>query len=140
MTVKHLMVIGAGDTSEKTARALLSRGARSIIVSNRSHERAAALARELGGRAVHFDNWAAEFARVDIVISSTAAPHHILDRATLERLMENPALDLCVFSNYRYATLKTFPYGIVFRVEEDTIHIDCIRHHSRHPRFGFGRK
>jgi glutamyl-tRNA reductase len=34
---RDVMVIGAGDTSEKTARALLSRGARSIIVTNRSH-------------------------------------------------------------------------------------------------------
>ena len=57
------MIIGAGETSEKTARALLSRGARSIIVSNRSHDRAVALARELDGRAVHFEDWAAEFAR-----------------------------------------------------------------------------
>jgi len=81
------MVIGAGETSEKTARALLSRGAHSIIVSNRSHERAVALAAELDGRAVHFDDWASEFANVDIVISSTAAPHHILDRAKLEPLM-----------------------------------------------------
>ena len=48
----EVMVIGAGDTSEKTARALLSRGARSIIVSNRSHERAVELANTLGGRAV----------------------------------------------------------------------------------------
>ena len=38
---RHVMVIGAGDTSEKTARALLSRGAHSIIVANRSLERAA---------------------------------------------------------------------------------------------------
>jgi glutamyl-tRNA reductase len=84
----QVMIIGAGDTSEKTARALLSRGARSIIVSNRSHERAAALAQELGGRAIHFDDWAAEFPVVDIVISSTAAPHYILDRPKLELLMK----------------------------------------------------
>src|SRR5436190_24362787 len=50
---RQVMVIGAGETSEKTARALLSRGAHSIIVSNRSHERAVALAAELDGRAVH---------------------------------------------------------------------------------------
>src|SRR6185436_9020341 len=37
---RHVMVIGAGETSEKTARALLSRGAKSILVSNRSHDRA----------------------------------------------------------------------------------------------------
>jgi glutamyl-tRNA reductase len=84
---RHVMVIGAGDTSEKTARALLSRGARSIIVSNRSHERAVALAAELGGRAVHFDEWAGEFEKIDIVISSTSAPHYVLDRARLEPLM-----------------------------------------------------
>src|SRR5256712_9870129 len=46
---RQVMVIGAGDTSEKTARALLSRGASSIIVSNRSYERALTLANDLGG-------------------------------------------------------------------------------------------
>lgn len=83
-----VMVIGAGDTSEKTARALLSRGARSVVVANRTYERAEALARELNGRAVKFDDWGREFERIDIAISSTAAPHHILDRARLEPLMK----------------------------------------------------
>jgi glutamyl-tRNA reductase len=85
---REIMVIGAGETSAKTARALLSRGARSIIVANRSHDRAVALANELGGRATQFGDWAAEFGKVDIVISSTAAPHHILDRSKLEPLMK----------------------------------------------------
>jgi len=85
---RDVMIIGAGDTSEKTARALLSRGARSILVSNRSHDKAVALANELGGRAVPFDNWADEFANLDIIISSTSAPHYILDRVKLEPLMK----------------------------------------------------
>ena len=85
---REVLVIGAGETSEKTARALLSRGARSIIVANRSHDRAVALAKELGGRAVQFDDWAGEFEKIDIAISSTSAPHHILDRARLEPLMK----------------------------------------------------
>ncbi|MGI8966116.1 MAG: glutamyl-tRNA reductase, partial [Limisphaerales bacterium] len=85
---RQVMVIGAGEASEKTARALLSRGAHSIIVSNRSHERAVALAQELEGRAIHFDEWATEFSKIDIVISSTSAPHPILDRAKLEPLMK----------------------------------------------------
>ncbi len=84
---RHVMVIGAGDTSEKAARALLSRGAKSILVSNRSFDRAEALANELGGRAIHFDAWADEFERIDIVISSTTAPHYVLDRAKLAPLM-----------------------------------------------------
>ena len=84
---RQVMVIGAGDTSEKAARALLSRGAHSILVSNRSYDRAEALAAELGGRAVHFEQWDEPFRQVDIVISSTSAPHYVLDRAKLEPLM-----------------------------------------------------
>jgi glutamyl-tRNA reductase len=83
---RTVMVIGAGDTSEKTARALLSRGAQSVIVSNRSPERAEALAAELGGKAVSFENWESEFAAIDIIISSTSAPHYVLDRKKLEPL------------------------------------------------------
>jgi glutamyl-tRNA reductase len=86
---RTVMVIGAGDTSEKTARSLLSRGATSIIVSNRSYDRAVALADQLGGRAVSFDEWHREFEQIDIVISSTAAPHYVLDRAKLEPLMKS---------------------------------------------------
>jgi glutamyl-tRNA reductase len=85
---REVLVIGAGEMSEKTARALLSRGARSIIVASRSHERAQILAQEFGGRAVQFDDWAAEFEKIDIAISSTSAPHHLLDRAKLEPLMK----------------------------------------------------
>ncbi len=85
---RQVMVIGAGETSEKTARALLSRGAHSIIVSNRSHERAVELAAQLEGRAVHFEDWAKEFHKIDIVISSTSAPHYVLDRVKLDPLMK----------------------------------------------------
>jgi glutamyl-tRNA reductase len=85
---REVLVIGAGEMSEKTARALLSRGAKSIIVASRSHERAEILAKEFSGRAVQFDDWAAEFEKIDIAISSTSAPHHILDRAKLEPLMK----------------------------------------------------
>jgi glutamyl-tRNA reductase len=86
---RQVMVLGAGDTSEKTARALLSRGAGSLLVANRTFGRAAELAAELGGRAVPFDHWGREFEKTDIVISSTAAPHPILDRATLEPAMKS---------------------------------------------------
>ena len=89
LTGRQVMVIGAGDTSEKTARSLLNRGAQSIIVSNRSHERAVELAAELSGRAVHFDDWAKEFPKIDIVISSTSAPHYVIDRAKLAPLMKS---------------------------------------------------
>jgi glutamyl-tRNA reductase len=87
LTDHTVLVIGAGDTSEKAARALLSRGAAGVIVTNRSFDRAASLAQELGGKAIPFDDWAGEFGRIDIAISSTSAPHYVLDRPRLEPLM-----------------------------------------------------
>ncbi len=83
----EVLVIGAGETSGKTARALQSRGVKKITVTNRSPERAQALAAELGARAVPFENWPEEFDKIDIAVSSTAATTHILDRAKLEPLM-----------------------------------------------------
>lgn len=84
----EVLIIGAGETSEKTARALQSRGVKKITVTNRSPERAAALAAALGARTVPFEQWPEEFERIDIAISSTAAPQPILDRARLEPLMK----------------------------------------------------
>ncbi len=86
---RQVMVVGAGETSERTARALLGRGARSIIVSNRSFDRAEVLAKELGGRAIPFESWAGEFDLIDIVITSTSAPHYVLDRPKLEALIRH---------------------------------------------------
>ncbi len=83
----QVMILGAGEMSEATARTLQSRGVRSVLVSNRSFDRAQALATQLGGRAIRFDDWGTDLAAVDIVISSTAAPHHILTRDKLAPLL-----------------------------------------------------
>src|SRR5246127_3834644 len=80
---RKIMIIGAGEISEKTAKAFQSRGAAQIFVSNRSFERAQALATVTGGRAVRFDDWEPEFRDLDILVSSTAAPHVII---TLDKL------------------------------------------------------
>ncbi len=84
----HAMILGAGETSELTARALLSRGVRSIFVSNRSYDRAARLAAEMGGEAIHFDQWDQRFSDIDILISSTAAPHAIITPEKLAPVMK----------------------------------------------------
>ena len=85
---QQVLVIGAGDTSEKAARALKSRGASSILVSNRSHEKAMSLAEELHGRAINFDTWEQEFKTIDIIISSTSAQHYILKRDKLQTMLK----------------------------------------------------
>jgi glutamyl-tRNA reductase len=80
----EVMILGAGEMSRITAQNLMSRGARSIFVTNRSYERAMELAAETGGIAVRFDDWQRILERVDIVIASTGAPHFILRREDLE--------------------------------------------------------
>jgi len=88
---RRVMILGAGETSERTARSLVSRGVKTVIVSNRTFDRAAALAAEIGGMAIHFDHWQNEFPDVDILISSTAAPHPVVTRERLEPMMRQRA-------------------------------------------------
>ncbi|MBV8899833.1 MAG: glutamyl-tRNA reductase [Verrucomicrobia bacterium] len=83
----NVMLLGAGETSERTARAFQARGARQLFVSNRSFARAESLAGLVGGRAVRFDRWEEEFVGVDILVSSTSAPHFLLTAAKLEPVM-----------------------------------------------------
>src|SRR5205814_1563530 len=64
---RSVLLLGAGETSERTARALSSRGVSDIRVSNRSFERAENLAALVRGRAVMFDQWAAQCREVDIL-------------------------------------------------------------------------
>jgi glutamyl-tRNA reductase len=80
----EVMILGAGEMSRVTAQSLVSRGARSIFVANRSFERAQQLAAEMHGSAVRFDEWLTVLPRVDIVISSTASPHPVIQREHVE--------------------------------------------------------
>lgn len=80
----EVMILGAGEMSRITAQSLVSRGARSIFVTNRSFDRAEELATEMGGQAVRFDDWQGVLERVDIVIASTGAPHAIIHRKDVE--------------------------------------------------------
>jgi len=84
----HVMILGAGETSELTARALLSRGVKSIFVANRTHERAVALAEEMGGEAILFEECDSRYHEIDILISSTAAPHYVVTRDKIGPVMK----------------------------------------------------
>lgn len=84
---KTVFVLGAGKMSELAARHLAAGGAKSILVSNRTYERAVELARELGGEAVRFDDLPACLCQADIVISSTGAPHFLIHRQQVEQIL-----------------------------------------------------
>lgn len=87
LSERAVMILGAGETSERTARSLVSRGVRTVIVANRTFDRAARLAEEIGGRAVPFDQWQEAFDNADILICSTAAPHPIVTREKIEPIL-----------------------------------------------------
>lgn len=85
----RVMILGAGDTSERVLRTLAAKKVKSVMVSNRSFNRAVALAESVGGEAHHWESWNALLPEMDIIISSTAAPHHVLKREDLESCMES---------------------------------------------------
>lgn len=84
---QSVMVIGAGQMGEACLRHLTKKGARSILVSNRSYDRAVELATEFGGSAVRFENCRVAMAGVDIIVASTCCPKTLLHRADIEKAM-----------------------------------------------------
>ena len=84
LTDRRVLVIGAGENAELTARALRDRGVEALFVANRRYDRALGLAQRYGGRAIPFDSLPGELEHADIVVSSTGAPHQIVGREELE--------------------------------------------------------
>jgi len=83
----RVLVLGAGEMSELTAQYLVDSGVRSVWVANRTHARAVQLAERFGGEAVPFDDFPQKMVETDIVISSTSAPHFIIEPTQLAGIM-----------------------------------------------------
>ncbi len=75
---KTAMLIGAGKMGELAARHLLAHGVGSVIVTNRTFDRAVELARELHATPVPFENFPKYLQMADIVIGSTGATDFVL--------------------------------------------------------------
>jgi glutamyl-tRNA reductase len=84
LSSRRVLIVGAGENGELTARALRERGVHTVFVANRRRDRAIGLAQRFGGTAVRFDDLPAELEQADIVVSSTASPHQIVGREELE--------------------------------------------------------
>jgi len=87
LSPENVLIIGAGEIAEWVAKALTINGLGPVLVANRSFERARALAEALHGEALRFDRLTEALTRADVVISSTSAPHHVLHRADVERVL-----------------------------------------------------
>jgi glutamyl-tRNA reductase len=83
------MLLGAGEMAELAARHLLNNGVKSIMVANRTFERAVELAKEFNGSAVHFDDFPTEMVMADILICSTGAPHYVVKHDAVSRALKD---------------------------------------------------
>jgi len=84
---KRVLLVGAGEMGEMVAKALLHKKVDAVLIANRTFSRAEELAKRIGGIAVRFDKLE-EYMRIcDVVISATAAPHTVILRETVERVM-----------------------------------------------------
>jgi glutamyl-tRNA reductase len=88
---RRVLVIGAGETAELVAKALVARGAASVFVANRHYDRAIGLAQRFDGEAVRFEELPEQLRAADIVVSATNSPHHIVEREGLAQVMETRA-------------------------------------------------
>ncbi len=84
---KTALVISAGDAGALAAHALAAMSVARIVVTSRSAERSAELAAAMAGTVAPFDDLGAALASADVVITSTAAPHFLIDRQLIEAAM-----------------------------------------------------
>ena len=88
LTGRRVVIIGTGETSELTARALADSGVSPVFVANRRRDRALSLARRYHGSTVPLDELPEELVAADIVVAATASPHLLLEVREVATVME----------------------------------------------------
>ncbi len=84
---KRVLIVGAGKMAESAARHLRRAGVSEILVTNRTRERAEAMAEEFQGRVIDYERFYDSLKDVDIVLTSSGAPHFILTRDQMRGVM-----------------------------------------------------
>jgi len=84
---RTVMIVGAGKMSELAARHLRRSGASHVFVTNRTHERAVEMAKLFQGTPVEYSRFVSMLPEVDIVITSSGAPHYILRKEDMQRVI-----------------------------------------------------
>jgi glutamyl-tRNA reductase len=82
-----VMIVGSGKMGELAAKHLHRSGASRILVTNRTHARAEEMARVFDGKAIEYSRFPSMLHEVDIVIASSGAPHYILTREDMQRVI-----------------------------------------------------
>jgi glutamyl-tRNA reductase len=85
---REVVIIGTGETSELTARALADSGGHPVFMANRRRDRALDLARRYGGHSLRLDELPDALLEFDIVVAATASPHLLLEVREVAEVME----------------------------------------------------
>jgi glutamyl-tRNA reductase len=85
---RHVVIVGAGETSELTAQALAAKGVTTIFVANRHADRARSLADRFGGSVLPLDRLPDQLEHADVLVASTASPHAIVGTEELDLVMK----------------------------------------------------
>ncbi|MGZ4678451.1 MAG: glutamyl-tRNA reductase [Acidimicrobiia bacterium] len=85
---RSVLILGAGDVAEGLGRALVAAGAGDVVVANRTHARAVALADRLGGRAVALGELPDILTTADVLLTATDSTEVHVERSDVEAVME----------------------------------------------------
>ncbi|EOB1207545.1 glutamyl-tRNA reductase [Photobacterium damselae] len=83
-----VLLVGAGETIELVARHIVEQGCSSLIVANRTRERAEKFSTEFGAEVIGLEQITEHLHRADIVISSTASPLPIIGKGMVENALK----------------------------------------------------
>lgn len=85
---KSVLLLGAGDMAELAAKHLMSNGVKDVAVANRTYATGCALAEQMGGKSIQFDEFPAEMVKRDIVICSTGAPTYVVTKQMMHDILK----------------------------------------------------
>ncbi len=89
LSTRTALLIGAGETARLAAEHLVEHGIARLIISNRTPERAEALALAVGAVTLPFEHKLRAIPDADIVLSATSAPEVLLKRSEIEQVMRH---------------------------------------------------
>ena len=84
---KIALIFGAGKMAQLTAQHLIANGVKKIFVANRHLERAEEMAKKIGGEAVAWEDALHKADEVDVIVTSTGAPHYVVKFWQTQQLM-----------------------------------------------------
>jgi len=88
LSPKTVLILGAGEMSELTARHLISQGVQDLLVANRTLERACDLAARLGGQGVPLAELSSYLPKADIIVSSTGSPELVIQKSDVQNALK----------------------------------------------------